>query len=265
MMEDASTTKRRSRWRWVAYIGAAALVLVAMLVGLLVWYASTPKFTARVHRTVVDVLERATGGRVEMGAFRWNARTLTIEVDDLTIHGKEGPGEVPYFHVRHLTLDASLLTFLTPKVRLTSLTAAGPTIHLIVLPDGATNQPQPNVASKESLPQTLLSMAIEQTRVQDGWLLVNDRKVPFEMAAGPMHLIMRYLPEQAAYQASLDTRNITFRLKNSTEAHSRLQASLRLARDSATIDSLNFQTGNSRLMATGEVRNFTAPEWRTNV
>ncbi len=265
MMEDASTTKRQSRWRWVAYMGAAALLSIAVLVGSLVWYASTPKFTARVHRTVVDALQRATGGRVEMGAFRWNARTLTIEVDDLTIHGKEGPGEVPYFHVRHLTLDASLLTFLTPKIRLTSLTAVGPTIHLIVMPDGTTNQPQPSVASNRPLPQTLLSLAIEQTRVRDGWLLVNDRKVPFEMAAGPMHLIMRYLPEQAAYQASLDTRNITFRLKDSTETHSRLQASLRLARDSMTIDSLNLQTGNSRLMATGEARNFAAPEWKANV
>ncbi|MHB1672667.1 MAG: translocation/assembly module TamB domain-containing protein [Acidobacteriaceae bacterium] len=265
MMEDASTTKRRSRWRWVAYIGPAALLLVAVLVGSLVWYASTPKFTARVHRKVVDALERATGGRVEMGAFRWSARTLTIEVDDLTIHGKEGPGEVPYFHVRHLTLDASLLTFLTPKIRLTNLTAVGPTIHLIVLPDGTTNQPHPSVASNRPLPQSLLSMAIEQTRVQDGWLLVNDRKMPFEMAAGPMHLMMWYLSEQAAYQASLDTRNITFRLKNSTETHSRLQVSLRLARDSVTIDSLDLQTGNSRLMATGEVRNFAAPDWKTNV
>lgn len=265
MTEDASTTTPRSRWRWVAYTVAAALLLVAALVGSLAWYASTPKFTARVHESVVGALERATGGRVEMGWFRWSVRNFTIEVDDLTIHGKEGPGEVPYFHVRHLTLDASLLTFLTPKIRLTSLTAVSPTLHLIVLPDGTTNQPQPQVASTEPLPQTLLSMAVEQTRVQDGWLLMNDHKVPFEMAAGPMHLMMRYIPEQAAYQATLDTRNITFRLKNSTETHSTLQVSLRLAQDSVRIDSLHFQTGDSRLMATGELRDFSAPNWKTKV
>ncbi|MGO8719585.1 MAG: translocation/assembly module TamB domain-containing protein [Acidobacteriaceae bacterium] len=265
MTEDASTTTRRSRWRWVIYTGAVAVLLAAGLVASLVWYASTPKFTARVHRMVVDVLERTTGGRVEMGSFRWSARNLTIEVNDLTIHGKEAPSEVPYFHVRHLTLEASLLSFLTPKIRLTSLTAQNPTIHLIVLPDGTTNQPQPRVASEEPLPQTLLNMAIEQTRVRDGLLLVNDRKVPFEMAAGPIQLTMRYLSEQEAYQATLDTRNITFRLKNSTETHSRLQVSLRLARDSVRVDSLNLQTGDSRLMATGEVQNFAAPTWKTTV
>ena len=265
MTEDASTTKRASRWRWVATTAAVAALLVAMLIGSLAWYASTPTFTARVHQAVIDVMERATGGRVEMGSFRWSVRHFTIEVNDLTIHGKESPGEIPYFHVQHLTLDASLLTFLTPEIRLTSLTAISPTFHLIVLPDGTTNQPQPRVASNESLPQTLLNMAIEQIRIEDGMVLVNDRKVPFELTAGPMQLMMRYMWEQSAYQATLDTRNITFRLKNSTEVHSRLQVKLQLMRDSIRIDSLNLQTGESRLMATGEVRNFSAPNWTTNV
>jgi translocation and assembly module TamB len=265
MTEDASTVQTRSRWRWAAYSCAVASLLVALLVGSLAWYASTPAFTAHIHQTVVDVLERATGGRVDMGSLRWSVRHLTIDVEELTIHGKEAPDEAPYFHVHHLSLDASLLTFLTPKIRLTNLTAESPTVHLIVFPDGTTNQPQPRVASNEPLPQTLLNMAIEQTRIQGGLLLVNDRKVPFELAAGPMQLIMRYMPQQSAYQANLDTQNIAFRLKNSTETHSRLQVSLRLAQDSVRIDSLHLQTGNSRLMATGEVRDFAAPTWKTNV
>jgi translocation and assembly module TamB len=265
MTEDASTTKRASRWRWVAITVAVAVLLVGALIASLAWYASTPAFTAHVHQEVINVLERATGGRVEMGSLRWSVRHFTIDIEDLTIHGKEGPGEIPYFHVKHLMMDASLLTFLTPRIRLTSLTAVSPTFHLIVLPNGTTNQPQPRVASSEPLPQTLLSMAVEQTRIEDGMVLVNDRKVPFELAAGPMHLIMRYMPQQSAYQASLNTRNITFRLKNSTETHSRLQVKLELARDSIKVDSLNLQTGDSRLMATGEVRDFAAPSWKTNV
>ena len=265
MTEDASTIKRRSRWRWVAYTVAVAVLLVGVLIGSLAWYASTPAFTAHVHQAVIDVLERATGGRVEMGSFRWSARHFTIDVEDLTIHGKEGPGEIPYFHVKHLTLDASVLTFLTPRLHLTSLTAVSPTFHLIILPDGTTNQPEPRIPSSEPLPQTLLSMAIEQTRIENGLLLVNDHKVPFELAAGPMHLIMRYMPEQSAYLASLVTQNITFRLKNSTETHSKLQMKLQLTRDSIRIDSLSLQTGESRLMATGEVHDFSAPTWKTNV
>ena len=44
-----------------------------------------------------------------------------------------------------------------------------------------------------------------------------------------------------------------------------MQVRLQLTRDSIKIDSLSLQTGESRLMATGEVQDFSAPSWKTNV
>ena len=263
--ENGAAKTRRSRWRMVAYAVAAMLALVVALIGALVWYANTPQFAARVHHAVVDVLERTTGGRVEMRSFRWSLRHFAIEVNDLTIHGKEAAGEVPYFHVSHLMLHASILTLLSPKISLTSLTAESPTIHLIVYPDGTTNQPQPRVASQQPLPQALLSMAIDDTRVENGVFLLNNRKIPFNLAAGPIQLAMRYVSDPAEYQASLDIRNITFRLKSDSGAHSRLKVSLRLRRDAVKIENLDLETGNSRLIGSGELQNFSSPSWQANI
>ncbi len=263
--ENGAAKTRRSRWRMVAYAVAAMLALVVALIGALVWYANTPQFAARVHHAVVDVLERTTGGRVEMRSFRWSLRHFAIEVNDLTIHGKEAAGEVPYFHVSHLVLHASILTLLSPKISLTSLTAESPTIHLIVYPDGTTNQPQPRVASQQPLPQALLSMAIDDTRVENGVFLLNNRKIPFNLAAGPIQLAMRYVSDPAEYQASLDIRNITFRLKSDSGAHSRLKVSLRLRRDEVKIENLDLETGNSRLIGSGELQNFSSPSWQANI
>ncbi|MDR5728739.1 MAG: translocation/assembly module TamB domain-containing protein [Terriglobia bacterium] len=263
--ENGAAKTRRSRWRMVAYAVAAMLALVVALIGALVWYANTPQFAARVHHAVVDVLERTTGGRVEMRSFRWSLRHFAIEVNDLTIHGKEAAGEVPYFHVSHLMLHASILTLLSPKISLTSLTAESPTIHLIVYPDGTTNQPQPRVASQQPLPQALLSMAIDDTRVENGVFLLNNRKIPFNLAAGPIQLAMRYVSDPAEYQASLDIRNITFRLKSDSGAHSRLKVSLRLRRDEVKIENLDLETGNSRLIGSGELQNFSSPSWQANI
>ena len=263
--EGGTAKARRSRWRLVAYAAAATVAVVAALAGGLGWYANTPQFAARVHSAVVDVLERTTGGRVEMRSFRWSVRHFSIEVNDLTIHGKEAAGEVPYFHVSHLVLHASILTLLSPKISLTSLSAESPTFHLIVYPDGTTNQPEPRVASHRPLPEALLSMAITRTRVQDGVVMLNDRKIPWEMAAGPIELTMQYAGDPAQYLATLDTRNITFRLKNYSEAHSRLKVSLNLRQDAVKIENLDLETGNSHLIATGEVQDFSAPRWETNL
>ncbi|MEO6964678.1 MAG: hypothetical protein ABI076_02115, partial [Acidobacteriaceae bacterium] len=265
MTEGTVTKKRRLGWRHLAYVAGIAAVLVAVVVAALAWYATTPRFAARVHQTVVDVLERTTGGRVEMGSFRWSMRHLAIEVDNLTIHGEEGAGQVPYFHVNTLLLHASILSIIGPKVRLNSLVAQGPTFHLILYPDGTTNQPHPRVAANEPLQQTLLNMKIGHTRIEDGLVLLNDRKIPWEMAAGSTQLNMEYEPKKAAYQIALDTKNMTFRLKNSTEAHSRLKVSLSFSKDAATVENLDLQTGNSHLVVSGGLQDFSAPSWQANV
>lgn len=256
---------RHLRLRHVAYAAVATILAGSAVFAALFWYASTPKFAARVHRALVNTLENATGGRVEIRSFRWNVRHLAIEADDLTIHGREGADQVPYFHVDRLTLHAKIISFFTPKIGLASLTAQHPVFHLIVYPDGTTNQPQPRVASQQPLPQALLALSIDDTRVQNGWVLLNDRAIPWEMAAGPLQLTMGYVAANGGYQVVLHTKNITFQLKNATEAHSTLAANILLTRDAVRIERLDLKTGNSHLVATGELRNFSHPNWQTNV
>ncbi|MGC1783312.1 MAG: translocation/assembly module TamB domain-containing protein [Acidobacteriaceae bacterium] len=269
MTDNPPVKTRRLRWRHAAYAAAAIIVIVAACVAVLFWYASTPQFSARVHRMLVSTLERTTGGRVEIRSFQWNARRLTVQIDDLTIHGREAPGEAPYFHVDHLTLQARIISFFTPswipEIALASLTAQHPTFHLIVYPDGTTNQPQPRTASNRPLPETLLSLEIGNTRVENGMILLNNRAIPWEMAAGPLQLTMRYVALEREYRAALDARNITFRLKKDMEAQSRLRAEVSLGRDMVRIDSLDLRTGNSRLQVTGELQNFSRPSWQTFV
>jgi translocation and assembly module TamB len=255
---------KRSRAGHLVYGFILAVPLVLAGFAGLFWYVSSAHFAARVHRALVETLERTTGGRVEMGPFRWSVRHLAIQVDDLTIHGREAAGQAPYFHVDHLELRASVLSFLTPKISLNRLMAQRPTLHVIVYPDGSTNQPRPKVASSRPLPQTLLNLAIEQTHVERGMLLVNDRAIPWELAAGPMRLAMTYMAAKREYRVVLQTKNITFRLKNAAAAHSRLDATIDLGRNAVQIERLDLETGTSRLLVTGHLKDFTAPEWQAS-
>jgi translocation and assembly module TamB len=253
------------RRRHLLYAFATALLLgVAIFAGLF-WYASTAQFATRVHRAVVENLERATGGRVEMGSFRWSVRHLAVEIDNLTIHGREPAGQIPYLHVEHLALRASILSFFTPKIALTSVFAERPTFHLILNPDGTTNQPQPKVASKQPLPQALLNLAIGQTRVEHGLILINDRAIPWELAAGPLHLAMNYVSVRSEYQASLQTKNVTFQLMKASRARSQLNARVNLTHNAIQLESLDLRTGSSLLHVTGYVQDFSSPRWQASV
>jgi translocation and assembly module TamB len=82
------------------------------------WYASTPQFENRVRQRVIAILEGATGGRVELGAFRWRLLRLEFEADNLTIHGLEPAGQVPYAHIDRLFVRVKIISFFRTKVGL---------------------------------------------------------------------------------------------------------------------------------------------------
>ena len=70
---------------------ACALLFFAA-VALVVYIAFATGLAGRfTQRALVRALEQRTGGRVEMKGFRFHPWTLRAEIDDLTLHGLEGP------------------------------------------------------------------------------------------------------------------------------------------------------------------------------
>ena len=70
--------------------------LVILLAAGATWYTGTADFQRRVGGEVVQTLENATGGRVELRHLSFSLWHLAIEADGLVIHGSEAPGEMPY-------------------------------------------------------------------------------------------------------------------------------------------------------------------------
>ena len=155
---------------------AVGVVLLAVIV-VLVWYLRSPQFGDFVRRKVIDSIEDATGGRVDMGSFHWNLAKLQFEAGDLTIHGLERPDQLPYVHVDRMQLAGAHLSFVQTRISLEYLGLEHPVIHLIVHPDGTTNAPEPRVKqSNSAAAQQLLDLAVARVDLRNGMLLVNERR-----------------------------------------------------------------------------------------
>ena len=98
MTETGAQPRRRKLWKYLLFATIASVLALAGLS----WYASTDSFQALVHRRVVSDLERITGGRVDLGSFHTSPFRLRVEVENLTIHGREPAGDVPYADVGRL-------------------------------------------------------------------------------------------------------------------------------------------------------------------
>ena len=50
-------------------------------------------FHEQVRARIVTEVEKATGGRTEIGSFQFDWRTMQARVAPFILHGKEKPGE----------------------------------------------------------------------------------------------------------------------------------------------------------------------------
>jgi translocation and assembly module TamB len=254
---------RRSPWRHVLRIAVGVVVIVVLSLGAISWYASTPAFENRVRQRVIATLEQATGGRVELGAFRWRILHLEFEADNLTIHGLEASSEIPYAHVDRLLVRAKILSFFRPKVGLNLLRAERPVIHLIIYPDGSTNQPRPKTESSGGKPikDTLFDLAVDRAELIGGLAMVNQRATPFDLSANDLGLTVTYTPVNDAYLAALQVSDLTAQRGKQPPVHSKLTLQVDLRRNSANMSLFRLQTGPSLLEATASFTNFNDPQW----
>src|ERR1700722_15020801 len=197
-----------SAWGWIWRVGGVLVLLLALVVGGLMFYASTPHFANIVRQKVITVLEDATGGRVDLQSLRWNLRHLSVEVSGLTIHGLEAKGEMPYAHIDRLYARVKILSFFDARLGLDFLEVDRPAIHLIVYPNGSTNQPTPKAKQSASGPaiRTVFDLQARRVEVHNGVALINDRSIPFPLAATNLGVVelkaLHFTSEKTALNAS---------------------------------------------------------------
>jgi translocation and assembly module TamB len=258
MSETGAKPVRRRIWK---YLLGLMLVGALALAGL-GWYSTTESFRNLVRGRLVATLERTTGGRVELGSIHVVPFHFQLEVRDLTIHGREGPREVPYAHVDSLMAQIKILSLARTELGLNYIILDRPVIHVILYSDGTTNQPEPLVkqVSKQRPMQRLFELSISRIEVRRGQLIWGDQRVPLDFELQDVSADMSYSFFRGRYEGNLllgkaDTAFSGYRpFAWTAELHFGLEKNRVLLR------SLKATSGRSRLQAKGTVDNFSQPK-----
>ena len=269
-------------------VASAILLLAATLTGLY-FFASSAAFENYLRGRIAHELETATGGRVEIASFHWNLLRLEAEAGGIVIHGHEAAGEAPYAQVKTVRVQWSMLGWWIPHFPLRSLEIFQPQFHLIVYPDGSTNQPQPRKPKKASKPalDSFFNLKVSRIAVEQGILDYEnraasfdfqDRRIPLDFAASDLSLRMAYAPARPGnpefYRIEAGVRDLSLARGVAASHHPAqpqvqgyLQATLDLSRTVATLRSLRI-TARGRgvkersLEITGTLDRFTNPRWQ---
>jgi translocation and assembly module TamB len=250
-------------WKWFLALMLLGIVVMAGLG----WYSTTDSFRALVNRRLIATLERITGGRVELGSIHVVPFHFQVEVRNLTIHGREAAGEIPYAHANSLMAQIKLWSFLrTSDIGLNYLVLDHPVIHIILYRDGTTNQPQPKVqsASHDKTMAQLFALSISRLDVRRGELIWGDQKMALDFALRDVSADLSYSLFHSRYDGNLllgkaDTAFLDFRpFAWTSEAH------FSLSQNQVQIHSLKATSGRSHLQASGQIDNFSQPKIDAN-
>ena len=262
--QPSSAPRRHSGWRRLGRVVLYCFAALVLLLAIAFWYVHTASFANYVRAKLVDVLTTATGGRVEVARFSWHPLKLEAEVDGLTIHGLEAPGEVPYAHVDKLAVRAKIIDLFKAQVGLRWLEVDHPVFHLIVYPDGSTNQPVPKKKTEGGKPvkDVIFDLQANRAVVDSGVLLLNQRALPFSLAANNLTTTVTYRPQPEAYLGTVHIEDLTAQRDKAPAVHSKLDVNAEIARNAIKLDGLHFLSGQSKLDASGVVNDFTKLNWQ---
>ena len=247
---------RRKRWHFLWNAAGLLVALIAVFSALWLWLNSH-HFENLVRERIIAQLQAATGGRVEIRSFRWHLIDLEAEATGIVIHGLEDPGEAPYAQVESLRVRIGILGFFSPRIHLRELDVLKPQVHLVVYPDGSTNQPHPRTSTKPKKPvmETLFDLQAGHVSVQQGGFNFDSRAsgfdslqryLPLQFDAHDVSVLMKYVPPAGqnpeSYHVDAGVRDLNLlrggQAPSASAFPAYLQASVDLTRDAAFVRSL---------------------------
>jgi len=254
-----SAAKTRRWWKIVlASAGVALIGIIAFL-----WYTTTQSFQNYVRRRMVAEIERATGGRAEVGSFHVVPFHLQVEVRNITVHGKEAPTDVPLAHADSLVAQLKIISFLKTEFGFYSLVLEHPIVHIVIGRDGATtNIPavrvMPAGSGAEQL-QRLFDLSIDHLLIRNGELLWGDQKIPLDLAVNDTNLQMDYAFLRGRYEGRLWLGKVDTAVQDLRPFSWMTSIDFSLASTFAEIKSLKWDSGRSSVQASGRISDFQHP------
>src|ERR1700685_3584303 len=146
----------------------AVLLLLGIAAITAITIAQSDWLREKFRERIVAEAEGATGGRIEIGAFKLDWRTLTAELDNLTIHGTEPAGDAPLLAIKRVVIGFRIISLMERDFDVARVAAEGPRAHLIIQPDGSTNIPQPKTPpTSKTGPETILDLKVGKFDLTD--------------------------------------------------------------------------------------------------
>ena len=243
--------------KWVSRVAAVVLMMILVGVAAFLVISRSSSFHRYVLRKIVEKTEEATGGKVEIGnfRFRWSGYA---DVYRFVLHGTESDPARPLAAAEHIGIGLTLSSLLQQKVDLREIVIDQPVVHILVDKSGNTNIPRPRVP-KENQPVDIFDLAIKHFVVNGGELYYNDGQLPLEAELHDLQSQVRFATLKPEYDGSLSYRRGRIRFGDFNPIQHDFSTNFRVTPSGIRLDDAVLTSGASRISARAMLTNYTRP------
>lgn len=246
------------RWAVRVFLGIVLFVVVVIVLFAVILNTGTLDRWAR--STIVKKIQTSLATQAQLQGFHFQLRGLTVELDGLTIHGREGPGLPPFFHADHIRVGVHIISLLHHKISLSDLEITEPSIFIRIDENGKSNVPVPprKQASKPWQTQ-LFDLQIAQLKISNGTMLFNDAKIPVDVEGQNFEFAMNYQAapsQQDSYFGQLQWKQVDMTARRYLPFRFNIATKFTLTHTTVSIDDFQLQLPHTTLNARAEIKSF---------
>jgi translocation and assembly module TamB len=256
-------TPRRA-WRWLRHSAWALMGCVALALTAVVIFFASGAGNPALRRLLIHRMESMTGAKVQVQSLSIRWMKLEATLHGVVIHGKEPAGTEPLFSADEITAGLRIDSFWGRKISLDELELKEPQIHIRVEPNGTTNIPT-LARSKPGRPlrETLFDMHVRRFSAEDGWILYNDLKKPWDVQGDDLRLEMDASGslDHPLYLGTFEGKGLQIAIGRDFPVALDISAKFTVWRNGLTVEQALIHAGKSNLDLQAEMQNFAKPSW----
>jgi len=247
------------KFKRVALRAFVALVILAGACALAgVFIVRSGWFRERVRGGIIEAIENTTGGRVELGSFRFDWRHLVASVTPLVLHGTETAGEPALLRVESVTVGLRIVSLFERRIDLSYLRIEQPQARFVFYENGANNFPEPP-QHHAFWSDVLVDLAVSRFEVNHGLVEYDGRDVPIDIRGEDFHLLMTRQQKGPGYRGEFTSKRVRMVAENAAPAEFDTSAAFAFDKSGIDFQRLRLATRQSRFDLAGKLEDFHAP------
>lgn len=252
-------------FRWAkrcVYLCLVVCILAAVGAAILVQTGVVQRWA---RKKLVQQLELRTGAQVDLGGFHLQVWNMRCELDDLTLHGLEGPGVAPLLHAKRIRVAIRILSLFHRKIALNELLVDDPEVAIRVDARGRTNLPHPRInPGKRPWNETLFDLHVGRFELTGGSVWFNNRKIPLAVLGNELEFQLHSATGEGgvpAYVGNLEWKQVELAVRRDSPILMSLSTKFTLYPSSFTLDDLVCRLPATELNLRAELPSFSQANW----